>query len=1807
MKPANKQVLKFLSALAVGSIKWGGLTGFLPGIIGSAIDDLAPDISAHLLTSTDYEKIKTQFAKGALKDGNHHLLELLEASLIDSIDHIYNIFQEKIDLENYSASASLKRLKENKAAPQIQKIETLIKETKRFLTQEGLNGEHLEYFLNKDQSQAATELNDLLSIEPYLAENDLYARWNKFIKTNLPSILNLTFTNALLNPANEESWKSYQLNFFKDIKDIKKVINVFDENLNGKLTDHKNKILIEIQNNDHKLSQILQSTKEDTSLIKNIVLQTDEKTTEIKDQLQQLQKLPDLIESLLAILPKYNIEKTSDEYEKKVAIIDFEIKLSNQILPEDFITDKREKDKFLENFYFKREIYHKEILTNYEVEKSMVITGRKENGKTRTIYEFIKNDIPSTKIFIGKIREINHPESHLDKDFQSTYLSKIREKIEKGLSQGARNVFIFDDFETFTSSYFFEEILNNILEVPKQVIIASSSQSKKGKTNKLLKQSFTEYSDLSLNEIHLPKIEGEEVLELKKIVNSSFEAAPITLEEFDGTIGSLWGLKTKREKYANFEKLSPERQILISYACIDYISVNSKGSVSVIDKLVDLRYRKIYQEKEISIDVKRQALDHLIRLEFISEDKDKDKIFVEENVLRKIIHEDEYPKTLPNGKAGLDEWKMSKDILACYIDYDKDILAKIYNKLIYNQSENKQQSAFLYNEMLQKKLPINQYTINGLIKGRDLEDAKEILTQFIEEHPEVELNTFTLNILIPKYSKKDFIGAKKLYFDFIKTHSIVPDTYTLNVLITRASDFTEAWDIYVLYISVPEYPRPNTSNLYNLLKIAKTFSQGMLVYEEFLSNQLSVNAQLCVSIIRKPGDPFDKAWDLYLIAKDKDISKIDTEVLSQLLRKAPNPYTVQLILEDIRKSGKEALLNSRIYTAIIKKLETLNESLSVLDDMEDSLPPSKLRPNPYNAAMEKTRSHDKRLTILQRIKANNVSPDSLTYRYLINASSSYEKAKAYLGIAKEENLKIDLHFYIGLLGTLDKIIDRNERNAEAAKLFNEAELLLPNYDKDNHADYYNAYQLLIRKVDGFDGKLKVIESFHEIGMKIVEKDFIGAASRTQSLDDAIQICDKMKACGVTPYELLPLLQNNLFESENYSTRDIKSFYSDLIEKYQVKPINLTILFDYFIAKCNNPQEIVDVYRILINNERLKEKKFSISYQSNVNLIWAFSELHQEQDALNLLKDNNFGVKFQPEFLEEILNRFSNFDKAKNIYYKAKELDIKPTLRAFELLLDLAFYEEQSDQINVFDWAKESNDEYSDLLFSKVIISGINLKNKISIFNTIVSKNHTISARNIKFLYWRKLRSTNFDFDQTNSNFPSISIDNLENSKSYFIKKCSSFSEALSVLLNINRSNPTIETSDIEALLEYVKKESELKEILELIDQHEVPYTGKIVLSIVRYSKDYNFAKNKATLFLKSGDKEDLILYDDFITYLLIKKATTVKEAYPLYKDFQLRNFSSEKKISEQILLKAVGERVDVGDYMLQILDDFEEKSSKVPENTIASISQMIIPDENSFFIKIEQLYSKNLLHNKSSFYKILNLIHKSIPTTTSDSFIEHFKEANSFNEQLLLLKFIHRKNIILTNRVLELIISRFLNPKTLTRLFTFIKRNKIEILENLERKAYNKIKFTKTELAEITPFFTSEKLIDEVIDELYRKRFSKKIDQILFKILNLKIHFNERLELYPKYARFWKRTNENMLQYFELLFVLINSTEDANDAWGLYEPFANKIKLSTESYAKLFSHHSNYKKSFELVNSRYPISDEKVLSILKKRATEKES
>ena len=353
------------------------------------------------------------------------------------------------------------------------------------------------------------------------------------------------------------------------------------------------------------------------------------------------------------------INKNTENYFTKVKKSEkpelFIIKKGSDIEPKDLLHERGLRKSGFFDWYLKRDGVDEVLFNLISNLQNTIITGKPLSGKSRAIYQAIKENFYNYNIIIPN--EIDFPPREIE-------LPVLNDK----------TIYIFNDIDKYLELKNILPCIRKILESENACIIA---------TCRLERLEFTKSVFLDIagcfNEIEIKPLSNTE----KHKTEEAVQNVPFT--KTDDTIGSyFYPIEQMIQYYRESSKL--EKEILRSYKCVNMWRRRSRGRKEIIKSYCLMRYENYFNESnKISEFEWEQAFNDLKNKGLIYNYDEK--IYIQDLYLDKFIASDESEK------------KVALEILRYYPDAENfiklidrvtsdELAFEIYSKMDKTDAKN---------------------------------------------------------------------------------------------------------------------------------------------------------------------------------------------------------------------------------------------------------------------------------------------------------------------------------------------------------------------------------------------------------------------------------------------------------------------------------------------------------------------------------------------------------------------------------------------------------------------------------------------------------------------------------------------------------------------------------------------------------------------------------------------------------------------------------------------------------------------------------------------------------------------------------------------------------------------------------------------------------------------------------------------------------------------------------------------------------------------------------------------------------------
>ena len=452
------------------------------------------------------------------------------------------------------------------------------------------------------------------------------------------------------------------------------------------------------------------------------------------------------------------------------------------------------KNNFNADFYYYRKYFDDLLIEKALLGRNIIVTGKPFSGKSRGIYETIKNYLKEKEILI--VREEND-------------LSRINNSI----ANKKHIILIFDDLDQFLSSEKWRKAFLGFSQQRNIQILSTIRTSQQELAEDTIGELFFVF-DI----IPIPKLTLEEKNQIRILVQSR-------KSDIDDTIGSFFlELGPMKNRFKHHLTLT-QKEILRTYKVFQLWRRRNRGNKALINEYIEIRYAKFYEitlahtPSEWTFDYSRLAY-----LGFITDGIDK--IQVEEVYLDKII----FPE--------LNEEKISKEVLAYYPGRFN------YNKLISRISSLKLGER-LISKMKTDGLQPNEITYNSLLnKSENYQEAQGVLE--LMKTDGLQPNEITYTSLLNK--SENYQEAQGV-LELMKTDGLQPNEITYTSLLNKSENYQEAQG--VLELMKTDGLQPNEITYNSLLNKSENYQEAQGVLELMKTDGLQPNEITYNSLLNK--------------------------------------------------------------------------------------------------------------------------------------------------------------------------------------------------------------------------------------------------------------------------------------------------------------------------------------------------------------------------------------------------------------------------------------------------------------------------------------------------------------------------------------------------------------------------------------------------------------------------------------------------------------------------------------------------------------------------------------------------------------------------------------------------------------------------------------------------------------------------------------------------------------------------------------------------------------------------------------------
>ena len=616
-----------------------------------------------------------------------------------------------------------------------------------------------------------------------------------------------------------------------------------------------------------------------------------------------------------------------------VSQLNFIEKRAGDLNENDLLTQTRVH--YYQDYYLNRPALDDELLSLAQEQVSSVIVGNSNTGKSRAILELLRQHFQDSPVYLVQ-------KQHIDDVTEKPSFEETIRLLDHLPASDHTVFFVFNDLEDFASVWDLDKIISKILAVNNYVILATCKRAAYSDLYDQLSLQIDDEPGGRLSKLDVLPLNNEE----KQILNEQFPDQNNL--EVDDTIGSyLMGLKLKRDEYTQFGEGSLEQEILWAIKCTSFYFQDSAGKEETIREYVEMRMKNYYNQKELFTPSQwEDSLIKLFKMGFIYKAEEinfKKEVHVhiklEEVYMDRIV----VPKRISELADGKTEEELEKemekficdDILKTYRNTDPEKRKNIFYKVFVGGKSNEQRH-YLLDLMEKESIEVESIIMNIFIRKAETKEKAETYYQELLER-QLQPDSFTLNGLIKFES--DYYKARMRCYEF-ESMGLELGEHTYRSLLYQASNFYEAWECYEgirKYAQLTENFGISEYFFYGMMKKAKTFEQSYDIYEAMTEAQLEVNAKFYESMIMKPGGSFEKAWEMYQELKPlSEKNPMNPVVLAKLIEKATDfkdALTAYSEIGHIKFSRKS--LPPHVFNSMIKKSRNFEEAYRFFCEMSE--------------------------------------------------------------------------------------------------------------------------------------------------------------------------------------------------------------------------------------------------------------------------------------------------------------------------------------------------------------------------------------------------------------------------------------------------------------------------------------------------------------------------------------------------------------------------------------------------------------------------------------------------------------------------------------------------------------------------------------------------------------------------------------------------------------------------------------------------------------------------------------------------------
>lgn len=728
------------------------------------------------------------------------------------------------------------------------------------------------------------------------------------------------------------------------------------------------------------------------------------------------------------------------------------LKPSSSLLPGDILGPGLRSTATMD-FYWQRKI-DREIKEVLESGHSLLVLGNSLAGKTRAVYEALKN-IENATILMPP-----------DRFFQEEDI-QLPEKGEGPL------IAVFDDIDQLLNRYSkikLEAFLFKLIESGATI----AATCRRGNEYRFFDSMISHKIREQLKIVTIKRMNDYQVKAFHEFCQKiSKKGKPIELdtEAFDGNIGSYFmDLTQMGQRFRDMDKIVKEkglsihealpRQILIA-AKYFYYTENTEG-------------RSFFKSKKI-------------------------KDFCERRFLGKGKRRKPRPGKTQPMKTREKEMGMGsiwQDKLGQFVSPDT---REEYSTTEWNEALSVLSSPGFGLDFLQVEGPLlyvdEVYLERVVARNLRLENIISILKETykgeeIQKHGFLT-SVFGFNRLVHMARSMDeaYTILKKLAI-----FGIPFTVATFTSLINKAGTYKEA--LSLLEKMVEHDLQPNLVTFNSLINKARSQKDALAILSQMEQHQVKPDRVTFTSLINK-AESFQVARDFLEKMKEHHITP-DSVTFTSLINKAETFKDAFAFLGEMQQYRVEPDRFS--FTSLINKADNFKDALSLLEKMEEL----KIQPNEFTftSLINKADTFKAALTFLEKMKTHNVQPNVVTFNSLVNKADTFQEAVAFLEKMKEHQTEPNVITFTTLLNKTDT--------------FQDAVTYLEKMKEHRVKPNMITFSSLLNKVHSGGDAMKLMEEMHKYRIRPTLTMFHSLIEKVPTLKEKLLLWERIKKVGITP-------------------------------------------------------------------------------------------------------------------------------------------------------------------------------------------------------------------------------------------------------------------------------------------------------------------------------------------------------------------------------------------------------------------------------------------------------------------------------------------------------------------------------------------------------------------------------------------------------------------------------------------------------------------------------------------------------------------